>query len=415
MTSLAHIADLVLNRPLLIAPEKLAIIAAVLDGRIGIDMTGVAIDPVMLAHRPNSDAARFANSGNQGRSPKPYGMTNTGAAVVAIAGSLVNRGAWIGASSGLTSYEGLAHQIKTAAADPDVSSIILDVDSPGGEAVGCFETATVIREARKQKPVVAVVNGMACSAAYALAASATKIITTPSGIVGSIGVLMIHADFSRQLDQKGITPTLIFAGANKVDGNPYQPLPAGVRTDLQAHIDLMYGQFIDCIVTGRNGKLSAALAKATEARAYVGADAVSACLADEVGTFETALGGIQSRTPSTPSPASMVHQARTHTLPNKSAFETAYTPDEVAARVNGKVATPNADTPQFAASTQSYGEAYSPEEVAARINGTVSTAKLEATRQTEPKTAAPHSSRDDAYSADEVAARINAETRRWRI
>lgn len=322
MSNLAHIADLVLNRPLLLAPEKLAIIAAVLDGRIGIDMAGAHLDPQMLARRPNSDASRFIDRTATGQSPKPYGMTNSGTAVIGVAGSLVNRGAWIGASSGLTSYEGLSHQIKTAANDPDVGSIILDVDSPGGQAVGCFEAAAVIREARKRKQVVAVVNGMACSAAYALAASATKIVTTPSAIVGNIGVLMIHADFSRQLDQKGITPTLIFSGANKVDGNPYQPLPAGVRADLQAHVDLMYAQFIDCIVAGRGGKLSAASARATEARAYVGADAVSASLADEVGTFETALIGV----------------ARPKAAPSRH-FGTvgeAMTADEVAARINGR-------------------------------------------------------------------------------
>jgi signal peptide peptidase SppA len=195
----------------------------------------------------------------------------------------------VGASSGLTSYEGISHQLKTAAADPAVQSIVLDLHSPGGEAVGAFEAAALVRQIAAQKRTIAVVNGMAASAAYAIASGANDIIVTETGVAGSIGVVMLHADFSRQLDREGVTPTLIHAGAHKVDGNPFEPLPDAVRTDLQAEVDAFYDSFLATVAKGRGSRLTAAAARKTEARTFIGKAAVAAGLADRVGTFETAL------------------------------------------------------------------------------------------------------------------------------
>src|SRR6266404_8537737 len=235
MTMLARIAERVLNRPLLVHPDKLPIVIGILEGRIPLgdisDLRRAAesnIDQMPDAARaimrgPHPGASRFVGDSAErdanGRavSNLPYRRTSEGVAVITITGSLVNRGAWIGSDSGETSYEGIKHQIAVAAADPKTRAILLDIESPGGEAVGAFEAADAVRAAAKMKPVTAVVNGMAASAAYALASGASKIITTPTGLAGSIGVVMMHADYSRFLDAKGVTPTLIFAGSHKVD------------------------------------------------------------------------------------------------------------------------------------------------------------------------------------------------------
>ena len=103
----------------------------------------------------------------------------------------------------MTSYEGLAFQIADAAGNPKVNSILLDMDSPGGEAVGAFEIADKVRSAAKSKEVVAFVNGMAASAAYAIASAATRIVSVQSGGSGSIGVVLMHADFSLALHKAG--------------------------------------------------------------------------------------------------------------------------------------------------------------------------------------------------------------------
>ena len=148
--------------------------------------------------------------------------------MITITGSLVNRGAWIGANSGLTSYEGIKKQLADAVADDRVKAIVLDIESPGGLAVGAFETAAAVRDALAVKPVTAIVNGMAASAAYAIASGAGKIVSIESGISGSIGVRLIHLDNSRKLDREGVTPTIISAGDGKADANPFQPLTGEV-------------------------------------------------------------------------------------------------------------------------------------------------------------------------------------------
>lgn len=212
---LFHIADRVVNRPLMILPDKLALIASVLDGRIGIDAAALEFTETVDADltRPAPAGSRFVEQqavdpNNPRAGYKPYKTTAEGVAIIPVLGSLVNRGGWIGARSGMTSYEGLKYQIGAAARDEDVRSIILDMDTPGGEAVGAFEVAEVVKAATDHKQVVAVVNGMAASAGYAIASAASRIITTSSGISGSIGVVMIHADYSGKLHQ-GIVPTLI--------------------------------------------------------------------------------------------------------------------------------------------------------------------------------------------------------------
>lgn len=303
MTKLAHIADRVLNRPLMIHPDKLTLIASILDGRIGIeaaDLRDFSADQLAALPEASRYVGQFEasdpNDPKAGR--KPYRTTADGVAIIPVLGSLINRGGWLDAMSGITSYEKLKFQIAAAARDNDVTSIILDIDSPGGEAVGAFEVGDVVHQAAQVKEVVAIVNGMAASAAYAVAAGANRIITTSSGISGSVGVVMLHADYSVALANKGVKPTLIHAGARKVDGNPYQPLTDGVKAELKAEIDRFYDLFVTSVAVGRAGMTEDAI-RATEARTYIGADAVAVGLADAVGSFESVLSDLSGRSSTT--------------------------------------------------------------------------------------------------------------------
>lgn len=227
----------------------------------------------------------------------PFTMTADGTAVISILGPLSNRG-WFGSS-----YAGVQAQLAAARGNAAVKSVLLDIESPGGQAAGAPETAAAVRSLAAAKPVVALVNGMAASAAYLIASGAGRIVTTPSGLSGSIGVAILHADFSRALDKAGITPTIIFAGARKADGRPYAPLSDRARTDLQREVDQLYGLMVESVAAGRK-HLSATAIRATEARVFLGADAVKAGLADEVGTFESALAAAvasrRARLPATP-------------------------------------------------------------------------------------------------------------------
>lgn len=289
MTLLWRIAERAVNRPLLIHPHKAAIIADVLAGRIGLDASELTPE----ASRFEGERIERDVSGRPLRM-LPYSVSQ-GVGIISVVGTMVNRGAWIGANSGLVSYEGVKFQVAQAAADPNVRSILLDLESPGGEAVGAFEAAAAVREAAAAKPVVAVINGMAASAAYAIASAATRIVTTETGVSGSIGVVLLHADYSQRLEAEGVKPTLIFAGAHKVDGNPYEPLTDEVRSDLQAEVDSFYARFLDTVAAGRGRRLSARAARDTQARTFIGQEAVNAGLADEVGSFESALAALKRK------------------------------------------------------------------------------------------------------------------------
>jgi signal peptide peptidase SppA len=297
MNMLMRIADRALNRPLLITPDKAEVIISVLSGRIGVSSPEASrFEGDSLDRDENGNLQIITNNDGQRQiKKKPYNVSGS-TAIITITGTLVNRGAWIGANSGLTSYEGIQHQIKTAAADPAVKSIILDMHTPGGEAVGAFETGEIVRQAAKSKTVIALVNGMSASAGYAIASGATEIVTTQTGVSGSIGVVLLHADYSRALANEGITPTLIFAGDHKVDGNPFSPLPDSVRADLQAEVNAFYDLFLLTVAKGRGSRLSAAAARKTGARTFIGQSAVDLGLADRVGSFESVLADLSRAT-----------------------------------------------------------------------------------------------------------------------
>lgn len=294
-----HYISKAIERPLLIMPEKLALIAQVLEGRLGIDASSLQtlVDEKMLAYVSKPGASRFEGDVETTDGQKfsrarlkPY-KTSNGTAIISVVGSLVNRGAWIGSYSGMTSYEGIQHQLNAAARDGSIKSILLDIDTPGGEAVGAFETGALVGKINSEKPVHAHVAGLCCSAGYAIAAHASHITAGPTSLLGSIGVVMMHTDQSARLHNMGVKPTFIFAGAHKVDGNPFEPLSASVRESLQAEVNKFYELFVSHVAAGRKG-LSAKAVREQEARTFIGSDAVERKLADAIGTFETTLGQI---------------------------------------------------------------------------------------------------------------------------
>ena len=243
---------------------------------VPLDDTAHAALPALAGILTNSLAEQYQRDGQA-----PF-VLQDGIAVIEISGVLVHRGAWIGQSSGQTSYEGIAAQLAAAASDPAVRGIALEIDSFGGEVAGVFDLADAIRSARKARPVWAFVAEHAFSAGYALASQADRIMLPRTGAVGSIGVVVMHADLSGQLSEAGVTVTLIHSGAHKVDGNPYAPLPDPVRARIQGEIDSIRTLFAETVAAGRGRRRTAVVALATEAECFRGAEAVAAGLADEI-------------------------------------------------------------------------------------------------------------------------------------
>lgn len=306
-----QIAQRAFNTPLMVEPAKALAFLSGLGPRItGQEITfrglDVAADVAAADQAEAALPARASLFGNdlaqrhQRHGTQPYALVD-GIAVIEIAGTLVHRGAWIGQSSGLTSYEGVAAQLQAALSDPAVRGIALDVDSFGGEVAGAFDLADRVRAARAQKPVHAFVAEHALSAGYALASQADRIILPRTGAVGSIGVVALHTDMSGALDQKGLAVTLIHAGARKVDANPYQPLPAAVRDQMQAELENLRVLFARTVADGRGDRIDVPRALGTEAAVFRGEAAVVAGLADEVAdpvtafrAFAASAGGIRS-------------------------------------------------------------------------------------------------------------------------
>ena len=290
----AQIAQRAFNTPLMVDPAKALAFLSGLGPRIAgqeITFQGLEVDTAdHAAATPPARASLFGNNlaqRHQRNGGQPFAVVD-GIAVIEIAGTLVHRGAWIGKSSGLTSYEGIAAQLQAALADPGVRGIALDIDSFGGEVAGAFDLADRIRAARAQKPVHAFVAEHALSAGYVLASQADRIVLPRTGAVGSIGVVALHTDMSGALDQKGIAVTLIHAGAHKIDANPYQPLPQALHDQMQRELEVVRFLFAETVAAGRGDRLTHASALATEAAVFRGADAIAAGLADELADPVTA-------------------------------------------------------------------------------------------------------------------------------
>lgn len=267
MTLLPHLATRLFGVPLAIDRPKLDVILSVLGPRVGL--------------------ADLAPPGDYTPPPRGPARGHTQIAVIPIHGTLVRRTVGLEAESGLASYTAIGDQLDAALADPGVAAILLDVDSPGGESGGAFDLADRIRAAAAVKPVWAVANDMAFSAAYALASAASRLFVSRTGGVGSIGVIAMHVDQSVKDQQDGIRYTAVFAGARKNDLNPHEPISDAAQAQLQAEVDRLYGLFVATVANNRG--IAAEAVTATEAGLFFGQDAVAAGLADDVGTFDDAL------------------------------------------------------------------------------------------------------------------------------
>ncbi|WP_149356820.1 S49 family peptidase [Comamonas testosteroni] len=285
-----HLADRLFNTPLLLHPQKLDAIIAGLGQRL-LGTEGLQIDAAAISPRAVLPAEMFTTRKGE-RTERGY-RVNEGVAVISAMGGLVHRTRLEADSSLLIGYNDLAADMEDALAQPEVHAIALVLDSPGGEVSGAFELADRIYAARGRKPIVAVADGMAASAAYLAASAADEVVLTTTSYVGSIGVVMRHVDYSRALANEGINVSHIFAGEHKVDGNPYQPLPTSVREHLQADIEGLYQMFVQAVARHRG--MTEQAVRDTRAAVYRGVAGVAARLADRIGTADAVIADLSAR------------------------------------------------------------------------------------------------------------------------
>jgi len=276
---LPHIASRVFGSPLLIQPRKLDVILRALGPRVGL---GGRLDfPEPDDDDINDDDSDDVSSG------KPYIVTPDGIAIIGIDGSLVRKSSYLNAVSGLTSYADIEDMFLDAATDGNVRGILLNIDSPGGEAGGVFDLSDQIYSQRGEKPIYAIANDSMFSAAYAIGSAADRIFVTRTGGVGSVGVICLHIDQSEMDKQEGLAYTAIYAGDRKNDFSPHQPITSEARSEMQDEVDRLYGLFTDTVA--RNRGVSAQSIRDTQAAIFCGPDAVTSGLADQVGNMADAL------------------------------------------------------------------------------------------------------------------------------
>lgn len=280
---LPRLAQKLFNQPVAIHPRKAEIVVAALADRLGVGnmvrLDGSAIVPMAM----DDDEYGFAEPGRTART----GYDNVGGiALIEVQGTLVQKLGSLRPYSGMSGYDGIRQNLFTALADPDVKGIALDIDSPGGEVAGCFDLVDAIYGMRGQKPIWAILNESAYSAAYAIASAADRIVVPRTGGVGSIGVICAHVDMSQALTSAGVKVTFITYGDRKADGHSEIALSDDALARFQADIDMMGDLFTETVARNRN--ITAATVRDTQAATFMGAAGVALGLADEVAAPDAA-------------------------------------------------------------------------------------------------------------------------------
>ncbi|MEM1375846.1 MAG: S49 family peptidase [Pseudomonadota bacterium] len=269
MSNLLHRqAQCLFGTPLLAHPVKAAVVAETFAARL----VGARVASFGGAIADDDEGAMIDVSAGQltQRTRDYYDPahrlfdTVDGIAVIAVEGSLVAKGAWIGQSSGATSYEGINLQVEDALNDESVTGVALEVDSFGGEVDGAYECASRIFALSQVKPTIAILTSHACSAGYLLASAASQILVPESGQVGSIGVIAMHMEMSKFLENEGIAVTVLRAGARKADFNAYEPLSQEAAQDYLTELEELRQVFAARVGDHRGERLTAEAALATE-------------------------------------------------------------------------------------------------------------------------------------------------------
>ncbi len=266
-----QLAQRLFNTPLALRPERAEVLMAALAERMGVTH--------MLREGGPLASSFEAGEYGQAAEDRQYEVV-AGVAVIPVTGTLVHKGGWMAAYSGLTGYDFIRSSFLQAMDDPEVKAIVLDVDSPGGEVSGCFDLVDTIYAARGAKPIHAILTESAYSAAYALASAADRILVPRTGGVGSIGVIAMLVDLSKAMTTAGVTVNIIQFGARKADGTEFRELPDEARAAFQEQVDDMGELFVDTVA--RNRGLAASKVRATEAATFLAPRGVALGLADAV-------------------------------------------------------------------------------------------------------------------------------------
>ncbi len=215
-------------------------------------------------------------------------MERDGVAVIPVTGPLFRYANLFTMISGASSYELIARDFTTALESPQIKGIILDIDSPGGEVNGVSELSNMVFAARGKKPVVAYASGDAASGAYWIASAADEIVVSETSALGSIGVVGMYQGKS------GKSAEAVEIVSSQSPHKRLDPTTDDGRSRLQTRIDSMADVFIETIARNRNVSAENVQNHYGGGDVMIGAKAVSAGLADRVGSLEGLIAELSS-------------------------------------------------------------------------------------------------------------------------
>lgn len=260
-------------------------------------------EPYFLAPFAVEEVNALIDAANGFKVPKlpkrERGSSHNDVRVIEVMGPLVRRQTWMAEILGWTTYEETIRSIEAAVNDAQTAAIVLVIDSPGGIASGCLECAEAVSRASKEKPVIAMVDGVGTSAAYFIASGATKIIAAPDSWIGSIGTVFELRNFAELERRMGIETTVITTGDFKAAGHRSHPMTEPVRDYFAGLVEKMGQHFTEHVSKFR--KLSESQRKeVTSAKVYTADDAQRLGLIDGVGFTAEVIDTLLNRTTDDP-------------------------------------------------------------------------------------------------------------------
>lgn len=216
--------------------------------------------------------------------------------VIQVNGAMVNSDAWYLKHYGMVGYPQIKSALVAAANNPDVKHILLNINSGGGSVNGCQDTGALIKKINDNlKPVDAYTGGTMASAAYWLGSSAGKISATDTAIVGSIGVLATHKEYSKMYAEAGIGVTVVRSGQYKALVNPNEPLSKEGEAQLQSMVDAINTVFVNHVAAARNRTPEYVDGTMGQGREFVGAQAADVGLVDSITSLDALISNLQRR------------------------------------------------------------------------------------------------------------------------
>lgn len=260
--------------------------------------TEASLQEFLQAQEGLQEQMRAGNNQDDGEDGVPYLLSIDGAvATLSIHGSLTNRDSWYNRYFGIVSYGAIREAMVYAATDPNVKHIVLDINSGGGAVNGVADTANLIRlVSNKVKPVTSYSDGAMCSAAYWLGCSAGETYASNISTVGSIGVITTHMEYSKQLKDAGVTPTVMRAGKYKALVNSVEPLTEEAKAQMQSQLEAVYAIFTGHVSTMTDRPLAYVESVMADGREFLGEQALKAGLVDGIKTYDNLMSDIKEST-----------------------------------------------------------------------------------------------------------------------